>query len=184
MDKTVDILVVGGGPAGIISAVTAKKYYPDKDILLIKNIANGCIPCGIPYMFNSLKNPDDNKLGNAALDKHNIKVDVDEAIKIDRNQKEVIFKSGAVCKYEKLILAIGSNPIVPPIKGVEKKGIYPIYKDMDYLKRAIEEVKKAKDILIVGGGFIGIEFADELSKSEKSKGMSCRVATSFTRKLI
>ena len=169
MDKTIDILVVGGGPAGIISAVTAKKYYPDKDILLIKNIANGCIPCGIPYMFNSLKNPDDNKLGNAALDKHNIKVDVDEAIKIDRNQKEVIFKSGAVCKYEKLILAIGSNPIVPPIKGVEKKGIYPIYKDMDYLKRAIEEVKKAKDILIVGGGFIGIEFADELSKSEKSK---------------
>jgi len=169
MDKRTDVLVVGGGPAGIISAVTAKKYYPDKNILLMKNVANGCIPCGIPYMFTSLKNPDDNKLGNAVLDNHNINVAVDEAIKIDPGQKKVISKNGIEYNYEKLILAIGSNPIVPPITGVEKKGVYPVYKDMDYLKDTIQKIKKAKNILILGGGFIGIEFADELSNMKGAK---------------
>jgi NADPH-dependent 2,4-dienoyl-CoA reductase/sulfur reductase-like enzyme len=169
MDKRTDVLVVGGGPAGIISAVTAKKYYPDKNILLMKNIANGCIPCGIPYMFASLKNPDDNKLGNTALDNHNINVAVDEAIKIDPRQKKVTSKNGIEYNYEKLILAIGSNPIVPPITGAKKKGIYPAYKDMDYLKNAIQKIKKAKNILILGGGFIGIEFADELSNVKGAK---------------
>jgi len=47
----------------------------------MKSIANGCIPCGIPYMFASLDNPDDNKLSNAALEKNNIKVIIDEAVK-------------------------------------------------------------------------------------------------------
>ncbi len=169
MDKRTDVLVVGGGPAGIISAVTAKKYYPNKDILLMKNIANGCIPCGIPYMFTSLENPDDNKLGNTALDKHNINVAVDEAIKIDCRQKKVFSKNNIEYNYEKLILAIGSNPIIPPITGAEKKGIYPAYKDMDYLKNVVQKIKKAKNILILGGGFIGVEFADELSNAKGVK---------------
>jgi len=60
-----DVIVIGGGPAGIISAITARKYYPKKKILLIKSIGTGVIPCGIPYMFTTLKNPEDNALGNA-----------------------------------------------------------------------------------------------------------------------
>jgi len=63
MEEKVDILVLGGGPAGIVSAITAREYYPTKRISLIKNIEEGVIPCGIPYMFASLKNPDENKLG-------------------------------------------------------------------------------------------------------------------------
>jgi NADH oxidase (H2O2-forming) len=164
MEERIDILVVGGGPAGMVSALTAKRYYPDKKILLMKSIANGCIPCGIPYMFSSLKNPDENKLGDAALEKNNIATAVDEALKIDRQRREVSAKSGKKYGYEKLILAVGSEPIIPPIKGVEKKGVYPVYKDMDYLKGMIGEVKRAKDVLIVGAGFIGVEFADEISK--------------------
>ena len=169
MNKKTDVLVIGGGPAGKISAITAKKYYPGKNILLIKEIASGCVPCGIPYMFASLKNPDDNNSGNAALEKHNIDVAIEEAISIDRKQKKVITRSGAEYSYEKLILAIGSNPIVPPITGTEKKGIYPVYKDMDYLKEIIGKIKKSKNIMVLGGGFIGIEFADELSKLKEAK---------------
>ncbi len=164
MGKKTDILVVGGGPAGVISAITAKRYYPDKKILLIKSIGNGCIPCGIPYMFASLKNPDDNKLANTALEKNNVGIVIDEVIRIDREQKQVITKSGQNYSYEKLVLAIGSTPIMLPIRGIDKKGVYPVYKDMDYLKNVILEIKKAKNVLILGGGFIGVEFADEISK--------------------
>jgi len=164
MERKVDILVIGGGPAGIVSAVTARKYYPAKKISLIKNIEKGVIPCGIPYMFASLKSPDENKLGNAPLEKNNIDVIVDEAIKIDRKEKIVVTKTNKRHGYEKLILATGSSPIAPPIPGISKKGVYPIYKDMAYLKNSIEEIKRTKNILIIGGGFIGVEFADEISK--------------------
>jgi len=166
VDKRTDILVIGAGPAGIISAVTARKYYPDKKITVLKSIKNGVIPCGIPYMFSSLKNPEDNKLGTESLEKNNIEVVVGEAVKINRSEKTIETKDSDKYLYEKLILAVGSDSIVPGIPGIDKKGIYAIYKDMDYLKRLIEEVKKGKDILVLGGGFIGIEFADEISRIE------------------
>jgi NADH dehydrogenase FAD-containing subunit len=133
MNKKVNIIVVGGGPAGIISAVTARKYYPDKNILVIRNVATGCIPCGIPYMFFSLKNPQDNILGIDALIKNNIEVIVDEATKINRQKNSVETKNGNEYVYEKLILAVGSLPIIPKISGIDKKGVFSIYKDMDYL---------------------------------------------------
>jgi len=164
MEKKVDVLVVGGGPAGIVSAVTARKYYPAKRISLMKDIEKGVIPCGIPYMFASLNNPDENKLGNAPLEKNNIDMILDEAVTIDRKEKVVVTKTSKQYGYEKLILAMGSSAIAPPIPGISKKGVYPIYKDMAYLKNSIEEIKKTKNILIIGGGFIGVEFADEISK--------------------
>ena len=163
MNKKTDILIIGAGPAGMVCAITAKKYYPDKNILVIKNVVNGCIPCGIPYMFSSLKNPQDNKAGIDSLIKNNIEVVVDEVVKINRNKKSVETKKGDEYIYEKLILATGSLPVIPKIPGIDKKGIYPIYKDMDYLKICVEEIKKAKSVLIIGGGFIGVEFADEIS---------------------
>lgn len=163
MERKVDVLVIGAGPAGIISAVTARKYYPKKEIVVIKSIDKGVIPCGIPYMFSSLKDADENKLGNAALKKNGVDVVVDEVIKVNRTKKTITTKDNHKFIYEKLILATGSKPITPPIKGVDKKGVYFIYKDMLYLKELIEEVRNAKDVLIVGGGFIGVELADEIS---------------------
>lgn len=186
MNKKADILVIGAGPAGMVCAVTARKYYPDKNILVIKNVTNGCIPCGIPYMFSSLKNPQDNILGTDSLLKNNIKVVVDEVTKIDRRKKSVETKKSAEFEYEKLVLATGSSPLVPKITGIDKKGVYPIYKDMDYLKGCLEEIKKAKNVLIIGGGFIGVELADEISKMHGPnvhlvEALPCLLANSFDR---
>ena len=164
MQKKIDVLVIGGGPAGVVSAITARQFYPDKTVLLMKSIEYGCIPCGIPYMLASLKDPGDNKMGNASLEKNNIEIAAEEAIKINREKKEVTTTKGNVYCYEKLILATGSSPIVPPITGADKHGVYPIYKDMVYLQDFVEKIKKSKTVLIIGGGFIGVEFADEISK--------------------
>ncbi len=164
MKNKVDVLVVGAGPAGIISAVTARKYYADKKITVIKSINEGVIPCGIPYMFASLKNPDENKLGNVAMEKNNVDVLVDEVVRINRSEKTVITKKEHEFSYKKLVLATGSVPITPPIKGIDKEGVYHIYKDLVYLKKLIEKVKKANNVMILGGGFIGVELADEISK--------------------
>ena len=101
MAEKVDILVIGGGPAGVVSAVTAKKYYPDKKISVMKDIEKGVIPCGIPYMFASLKNPDENKLGNADLEKNHTDVIIDKAVKINRDKKIVETKNKKKYCYQK-----------------------------------------------------------------------------------
>lgn len=162
-NENFDVVVVGGGPAGIISAVTAKKYYPDKKVLLIKNVKQGVIPCGIPYMFNTLAKPEDNSMGDLPLEKAGVTIMVDEVNKIDRRGKSVSTGTGKMISYEKLILATGSNPVLPPIKGIDKANVYPIVKELGYLKRLKEKLAVAKNVLIIGGGFIGVEFADEIA---------------------
>ncbi|MCK4852142.1 MAG: FAD-dependent oxidoreductase, partial [Candidatus Omnitrophica bacterium] len=164
MEKKVDVLIIGGGPAAIVTAVTVRKYYPDKEIQVVKDIEKGVIPCGIPYMFASLKDPEENELGSAPFEKNNVDVAIAKAVKIDRDKKTVEMEDSGSYRYEKLVLAVGSTPVVPPIPGIDRRGVYHIYKDMEYLKKCVEEVKKLKNILIIGGGFIGVEFADELSK--------------------
>ena len=164
MNKKVDILIIGAGPAGVVSAVTARKYYPSKSIMVMKDIDEGVIPCGIPYMFASLSNPEENKLGMASLEKNNIEVVIDVAVSINRKDKTVDSASKTKYSYEKLVLAIGSTPLILPIKGVDKQGVYPINKEMGYLKNVIDQIKRCKNVLVIGGGFIGVEFADELSK--------------------
>ena len=164
MDRKTDVLILGGGPAGIITAVTARKYYPDKVIVVMKDVENGVIPCGIPYMFASLKEPDDNKLGNAALDNNKIDCVIDKAVRINKDKKSVFTEKGRTYFYDKLVLAVGSTPVNLPIPGIDKKGVYAIFKNLDYLKEVVSKIKRHNKILVVGGGFIGVEFADELVK--------------------
>jgi NADPH-dependent 2,4-dienoyl-CoA reductase/sulfur reductase-like enzyme len=164
MEKKTEILVIGGGPAGIVSAVTAKKYYPAKRVMVMKDIKEGVIPCGIPYMFGSLNNPEENKLGTDSLEKNDISIVIDKAISINKEEKSVTTAKEDKYFYEKLILAVGSVPIKLPVKGIDIPGVYPIHKEMGYLKEVIAKTKQCKKILVIGGGFIGVEFADELSK--------------------
>ncbi|MFA4991039.1 MAG: FAD-dependent oxidoreductase [Candidatus Omnitrophota bacterium] len=164
MNKKADILIIGAGPAGVVCAATARKYYPEKSIMVMKDIADGVIPCGIPYMFVSLNNPDENKLGMVSLEKNNVDIVVDKALRLDRKEKIIETESKNSYSYEKLVLAVGSTPLILPIKGIDKQGVYPINKEMGYLKSVIERIKRCKNVLVIGGGFIGVEFADELSK--------------------
>ena len=165
-NKKCEIVIIGGGPAAVVAAGTAKKYYSDKKVTMIMKHKTGVIPCGIPYMFHSLEKPEDNIMGYAPLEKAGVELIADEVIEINREEKRLTTKSGRHLCYEKLILALGSRPITPRIPGFDSEGIYPIRKNFDYLVKMIEDVKKSKRILILGGGFIGVEFADELSKFE------------------
>jgi NADH oxidase (H2O2-forming) len=55
MEKT-DVLVVGGGPAAVIAAVTGKSFYPDRSFILIRKYDPVMMPYGIPYIFGTLEN--------------------------------------------------------------------------------------------------------------------------------
>ena len=164
MKRNTDVLIIGGGPAGIVCALTARWNYPEKKILLMRDVEQGVIPCGIPYMISSLEKPEQNAASYSSLEKQGVDLVVERAVRIDRKTKTVHTESGNDYHYEKLVLALGSTPILPPVSGIEKKGVYPIKKDLGYLTKMVEDIKKCRKILVLGGGFIGVEFADELSR--------------------
>jgi NADPH-dependent 2,4-dienoyl-CoA reductase/sulfur reductase-like enzyme len=101
---------------------------------------------------------------DAALAKNSTELIVDRVISIDRDARTVHTEGDQTIGYQKLILTTGSEPVVPPIPGVTSDNVFPIRKDVAYLAHLLEVLKKARDVVIIGGGFIGLEMADECRK--------------------
>ena len=68
-------------------------------------------------------------------------------------------------KYDELILATGSRPIVPPLDGIQLPGVFQVrnMSDANQIREWIQN-KNAKNAVVVGGGFIGLEMAENLVK--------------------
>ena len=163
--KEYDVVVLGGSAAGLTAAITVRRFYPDKKVLMVRREENVLIPCGIPYIYGTVGSPENNLIPDAVLGKNKIELLIGEAIKIDRENKIVETDKGGTVKYDKLIIATGSDPMVPPIKGADKENIYTVKKDDKYLASLLLEVDRSRDMIIIGGGFIGMEFADECKKN-------------------
>lgn len=168
--KSYDIVVVGGSAAGLTAALTARRHHPEKTVLLIRKEEQVLIPCGIPYIFGTVGTPDKNLIPDAVLEKNSIDLMLGEVRELDRSAKSLKLAE-AVISYDRLILATGSLPVIPgSIEGIELDGVYPVYKDVQHLENIQQKLKTARHVVIVGGGFIGIEFADEINS-----GYDCQV---------
>ena len=168
--KTYDVIIIGAGPAGIVAGVTAKKQNPEKSMLMIKEEEKGLVPCGIPYIFHGLNNVEKNVMGPKPFIELGGIVLVDPVVEVDVSAKVVTVKSGDLYKYNKLIFATGSIPVIPTfIPGYDLKGVEYIRKSYNYIKELKNKTDRAKHIIIAGGGFIGAEVAEQLvSKSDKT----------------
>jgi len=160
--KTYDVVVIGASAAGITAAITARRHYPEKSVFLIRKEKLVPIPCGIPYAFGIVGTPDKNLVpADDILRQNNIEAMIDEVIDINRGDQSVLTAGGESVGYRKLVLATGSEPIIPPIPGTDKKNIFAIRKDVAYLHEIIAHMERAKNLCIVGCGFIGVEIAEE-----------------------
>ncbi len=162
-----DVLIIGGGPAGIVTAVTAKQNYPEKKIAVVRKERRVAVPCGIPYIFGTLRDVEKNLIPDSVLTSKGIEILVDEIVDVDTEKKIAKSKEHGNIEFEKLIFATGSKPIKPPIKGIEGNNVFFVKKDPQYLQELLKRVDESEGIVIIGGGFIGVEFADELRKLGK-----------------
>jgi pyruvate/2-oxoglutarate dehydrogenase complex dihydrolipoamide dehydrogenase (E3) component len=159
-----DIVIIGGNPAGGAAASSAKMLHKDKSVLVIRKEQQSLIPCGIPYTFGTLNCVEDNIKSIDPAKKMGIDFLIDEVTAIDSNQKCLTLKNSSSVNYEKLIIATGSVPFIPPIEGSDLKGVVTIRKELEYIKSINSNLKRGKNIVVIGAGFIGIEMSDELVK--------------------
>ncbi|MGC9372151.1 MAG: FAD-dependent oxidoreductase [Thermovirgaceae bacterium] len=162
MIKT-DVLILGG-LSGITAGVSCRRHYPDKRIVLVRREGTVLVPCGIPYIYGTVGGPQNNVIPDGLLEKNGIELVKGEAVAVDLENKAVTLGDGEQVAFDKLVFATGSQPVVPPIPGVDKRNVFPVKKEFDYLQDVLDRMPEVRDLVIIGGGFIGVEFADECRK--------------------
>ena len=87
---------------------------------------------------------------------------------IHTDKKKVTFTRKAAIDYDKLVIATGSTPRKPPIKGIDGKGVFFLksHKDQESIKKAAAE---SKGVALIGSGFIGSECASSLKAQYEDK---------------
>jgi len=169
------ILIIGGVAGGASCAARTRRQSESAEIIIFDrgsfvSFAN----CGLPYYVGDVIT-DEKKLlvANTQLFKQRFNIEVrleNEVLEIDRDAREISVKdlnSGQVYRerYDALVLAPGASPLRPPLPGIDLPGIFALrtIPDSRRIREWIVE-RQVQQAVIVGGGFIGLEMAENLVK--------------------
>jgi nitrite reductase (NADH) large subunit len=83
--------------------------------------------------------------------------------KVDASNRSITFEDGTKIAYDKLLLANGAYPFIPPVKGAEKKGVF-VLRTLDHALAIRQYAGKTRNAVVIGGGLLGLEFAASLRK--------------------
>lgn len=167
------LLIVGGVAGGATAAARARRLDERAEIILFErgehiSFAN----CGLPYYIGGVIQERDDLLvttREAFMKRYRIDVRIHcEVRAVHRGSKEVevtnlltgdTFRE----RYDKLIVSPGAEPVKPPLEGIDLGGIYRLRNipDSDRIK-AVVDSRKPESAVVVGGGFIGLEMAENL----------------------
>ncbi|MFA5321574.1 MAG: FAD-dependent oxidoreductase [Smithella sp.] len=179
MTKRKRIIVIGGSAAGPKAAAKARRIDNNAEVVILQKDADlSMASCGYPYYVGGYFNDRNMLLCTPTgvvrtpmfyLNAKDIEAKVStEVTAIDRKNHSVSFKNLVSGKtgsltYDKLVIATGSVPRMPPVPGLELQGITSLQsmKDADFLRKVRDE-GKIKKAVVIGGGLIGIETCEAL----------------------
>ncbi|NTW72100.1 MAG: FAD-dependent oxidoreductase [Eubacteriaceae bacterium] len=170
------ILVVGGVAGGASVAARVRRLDEFADVIMFEKGPHVSFSnCSLPYHLSGtikqsgqlvMMDPYEFKT------KYNIEARVmSEVLKINREEKTIAVKDLKTGKeyteaYDKLFLSPGANPIVPPLEGVKNDNVFVVRNvvDIDKLNKFVQS-GDVKDVVVIGGGFIGVEVAENLKEA-------------------
>jgi NADPH-dependent 2,4-dienoyl-CoA reductase/sulfur reductase-like enzyme/rhodanese-related sulfurtransferase len=173
------VVLIGGVAAGPKVAAKVVRLAPDADVTVVeRGTALAYAGCGLAYYVSGVVS-DQKDLLSTALGavrdpvffqqvKHVRILNHAEALEIDRKARRVRVRDLSGGKeswlpYDKLVLATGTRPVVPPIPGVDLENIFSLHgvRDAEGIKALLAR-GKAHDVVILGGGLIGVEATEAL----------------------
>lgn len=170
------ILIIGGVAGGASTAARLRRHSEEDRIIMFEKGPHVSFSnCGLPYHLSGIISEAEKLVlmsPEKFLAQYNIEARVNnEVIEIDRENKEVVVKDVVTKKtyresYDKLVLSMGAKPIVPKFEGLDSVNVFTIRNvfDINRLNLFVKE-RKDKKITVIGGGFIGIEAAENLREA-------------------
>ena len=162
------VIIIGGGAAGASCATRLRRLNEDAEIIILERTGEVSIAnCGLPYYISDvIPNRDSILVSTPQKFKSWFNIDVrleTEVVEINKEEKFVLTNSNEKLSYDYLVLANGASPIVPEFAGLNKDKTFVVrtLNDADKIKSYIKN-NPVKKVAVIGGGFIGIEIAENL----------------------
>ncbi|MFX1310807.1 MAG: FAD-dependent oxidoreductase [Promethearchaeota archaeon] len=176
------VVIVGGVAGGASAAARLRRLKEHFEIIMLdKGPYVSFANCGLPYYVgNIIKDRESLELVTPERFRERFNIDVrvnNEVISIDKEKKQVKVKDISqseeyILDYDYLILATGSKPIIPPFIGLDEVPYFTVWTIPDAVKiRDYIEKSHIKNTVIIGGGFIGLEMAENLAE----KGVKVKI---------
>ncbi len=174
MSGGLKIVIIGGGACGPKTAARARRLDAEAQITMVQDEELiSYAGCGLPYYIsNVVKSRNSLLVRDAAAFKKISNVDVLTATRVDRIDRPAhridvtALTEGRQysIEYDRLVIATGANPVVPPIQGINLKGVHILKRvpDADDIRALIHE-SVSKKAVVVGAGLIGVEMIEALS---------------------
>ena len=159
------VVIVGGGIAGVVAAARAREASADVRITLIAKES------GLPYYRLNLTRLLAGEVAEAELplhpqswfDERHIELVSGDCIAVDRVTREILLRDERRIAYDRLILANGSHPFVPPIPGVTREGVHT-FRTLEDTRALLSLAAPGRRCACIGGGLLGLEAAGALRK--------------------
>ncbi len=167
------LLVIGNGMVGqrLLEAVTAADSSRYDITVLCEEPRPAYDRVHLSSFFSGTSAEELSLVPEGFVAQHNIKLHLnDKAVSIDRAAKRVHTSSGQQLAYDKLVLATGSYPFVPPVPGKDRTGCF-VYRTIDDLEAIKQAGASSKVGVVIGGGLLGLEAA----KALKDLGLTTHV---------
>lgn len=162
-------LIVGGVGAGATTATRLRRNDEDMEIMILERGRDVSFSnCSLPYAIGKEVSQESLIMMSAEKFKKQYNIDVKtntEVVAVDSKKKTVHLKNGEELAFDNLVLTPGADPIVPNFEGIEDIK-YSTLKNVVDVEHIISnlELNKIKKVCVIGGGFIGLETAENLKK--------------------
>lgn len=172
------VCIVGGVAGGASVAARVRRLDESAEIIMFERGPHVSFSnCALPYhLSGQIENSEDLVLMDPTVFHEQYRIEArvhSEVIAIDKEKQTLTIKNSETGEtysetYDKLVLSPGANPIKPPLPGIEKPHVFTVRNvvDIEHLNNHVK-AEAVEQIVVIGGGFIGIEVAENLVHAGK-----------------